>query len=72
MARENPLPALLLAHGMTAKDLCKRRGLDAGFVSNVAAGKRTPSVRSLLAIAEELHLDDLARMLRPWLAEGEE
>lgn len=68
----NPLPALLVAHGITAKELGRRRGLDVGLLSNVGQGKRTPSLRNLLAIAEELHLDDLARMLRPWVAEGDD
>ena len=72
MAQENPLRALLIAHGITSKELAKRRHIDAGLLSRIALGQRTPSLRNLLAISEELHLDDLARMLRPWIADGDE
>lgn len=71
MSQENPLRALLVAHGITSKELGRRRRIDAGLLTRIAQGQATPSVRNLLAIAEELHIDDLARMLRPWIASTE-
>lgn len=46
------LRALLDQHGMTQKQLAKKAGFDASYVSNLCCGERYPSFENLLKIMD--------------------
>lgn len=58
-----PLRLVREAQGLSLREVARRTGLDPAHLSRIERGHVRPSLRTLLGIARELELKELARLL---------
>ena len=53
------MTAVREAQGLSQAELCRRAGIDAGYLSRVESGKQKPSIAFLRLVGRELGLRNL-------------
>jgi len=66
--RRPPLRAVREAQGRGLREVARGAGVDPSYLSRVERGLDGVTVATLHALARELRLDELARLLEPWVA----
>jgi transcriptional regulator with XRE-family HTH domain len=61
-----PLRGAREAQGISIRELARKTGLDATFLSRVERGEERLSLRSVEKVGCALGLRDLVRLVRPW------
>ena len=67
-----PLRGVRQGLGISVRELSRRTGLDATFLSRVERGEEHLSTRSLEKVARALGLRDLARLIGPWVRQDDD
>ena len=69
--RRPPLRDVRLARGLTLREVARLSGVEPGHLSRIERGQRPLSVDVLARLARVLGLPELAKLLRPYVGEGE-